>query len=149
MAFNANTTYLHENHNVVKCIHPSSLIPMHFIRRKAWLCGYIIRGISLQNLPEATKVIRCMPNTPVIVRNGVTIYASGSCVTEQDRELLTGMLNEIGVSMEMQEHYMDIITGLTGCGPSYVSQCVIRFSARNIIPAKKERNGASCQLRRT
>lgn len=81
-------------------------------------------GITLKtlekNLPEATKVIRCMPNTPVIVRNGVTIYASGSCVTEQDRELLTGMLNEIGVSMEMQEHYMDIITGLTGCGPSYM-----------------------------
>ena len=62
-----------------------------------------------------------MPNTPVIVKNGTTIYASGTAVEEEDKALLDNMLNSVGVGMEMQEHYMDIITGLTGCGPSYVS----------------------------
>ena len=62
-----------------------------------------------------------MPNTPVIVKNGTTIYASGTAVDEEDKALLDNMLNSVGVGMEMQEHYMDIITGLTGCGPSYVS----------------------------
>ena len=77
--------------------------------------------VLTQNLPEKTKVFRCMPNTPVIVKNGTTIYASGTAVDEEDKALLDNMLNSVGVGMEMQEYYMDIITGLTGCGPSYVS----------------------------
>ena len=77
--------------------------------------------VLTQNLPEKTKVFRCMPNTPVIVKNGTTIYASGTAVDEEDKAILDNMLNSVGVGMEMQEHYMDIITGLTGCGPSYVS----------------------------
>lgn len=62
-----------------------------------------------------------MPNTPVIVRNGTTIYTSGTAIDEEDKAILDNMLTSVGVGMEMQEHYMDIITGLTGCGPSYVS----------------------------
>ena len=49
------------------------------------------------------------------------IIASHTAVVEEDKALLDNMLNSVGVGMEMQEHYMDIITGLTGCGPSYVS----------------------------
>ena len=66
-------------------------------------------------------MIRCMPNTPVIVQNGVTVYARGSAITEADKEKVDEMLASIGKGMEMQEHYMDIMTAVTGCGPSYVS----------------------------
>ncbi len=76
---------------------------------------------SLQNLPENTKVIRCMPNTPVIVRNGVSVYARGKTITEADKEKLDEMFASVGEGIEMQEHYMDIMTAVTGCGPSYVS----------------------------
>lgn len=41
-------------------------------------------------------------------------------VTEKDEEALDAMLSSVGISMKMEEHYMDIITGLTGCGPTYV-----------------------------
>lgn len=68
-----------------------------------------------------------MPNTPVIVRNGTTIYASGTAVDKEDKATLDHMLTSVGVGMEMQEHYMDIITGLTGCGPSYVSVNQVDF----------------------
>ena len=40
---------------------------------------------------------------------------------ENDRKLLTEMLSSIGLEMEMEEHYMDIMTALSGGGPSYVS----------------------------
>ena len=62
-----------------------------------------------------------MPNTPVIVRNGVTIYTRGSAVQDGDRELVQQLLTSVGICQEMDEYYMDIITGLTGCGPAYVS----------------------------
>lgn len=66
-----------------------------------------------------------MPNTPVVVRNGVTVYSGNGTVNGQDKEIIEHMLGSVGLGMEMPEHYMDIITGLTGCGPSYVSECVI------------------------
>ena len=70
-------------------------------------------------------MVRCMPNTPVVVRNGVTVYSGNGTVNRQDKEIIEHMLGSVGLGMEMPEHYMDIITGLTGCGPSYVSKCVI------------------------
>ena len=62
-----------------------------------------------------------MPNTPVIVLNGVTIHAAGTNVRQEDRDLLEDMLSSVGIGMEMQEHYMDIMTALSGGGPSFVS----------------------------
>ena len=62
-----------------------------------------------------------MPNTPVVVRDGVTIYSLGSKVRDGDKNLVDYLLSSVGVCHEMDEYYMDVITGLTGCGPSYVS----------------------------
>lgn len=62
-----------------------------------------------------------MPNTPVAVQNGVTIHTAGTNVQEADRQLLSEMLSSVGIGMEMQEHYMDIMTALSGGGPSFVS----------------------------
>ena len=66
-----------------------------------------------------------MPNTPVSVRNGVTIHASGSHVTKDDKQLLFDMLSSVGIGMEMHEKYMDIMTALSGGGPSFVSSHMI------------------------
>ncbi len=74
-----------------------------------------------QGLPAGSKVIRTMPNTPVIVQKGVTIYALGNSISDDDHSVLKDMLNEVGVGLEMQEHYMDIMTALSGGGPSFVS----------------------------
>ena len=63
-----------------------------------------------------------MPNTPVIVLHGVAIYCLGQNVYEEDKERVDDLLSSVGVGMEMQEHYMDIMTGLTGGGPSFVSR---------------------------
>ena len=65
-------------------------------------------------------MVRCMPNTPVVVQSGVTVYSINGSVGQEDKQLLEYMLSSVGLGVEMPEHYMDIITGLTGCGPSYV-----------------------------
>ncbi len=70
-------------------------------------------------------MFRTMPNTPVIVQNGVTIHTAGSHVTDSDKDLLQGMLSSVGIGMEMREHYLDIMTALSGGGPSFVSYPVL------------------------
>lgn len=72
-------------------------------------------------------MFRAMPNTPVILQNGVTIHASGSHVTADDKQLLLDMVSSVGIGMEMQEHYMDIMTALSGGGPSFVSGHLSEF----------------------
>jgi pyrroline-5-carboxylate reductase len=81
--------------------------------------GTTLRSLS-KSLPEGAKVVRCMPNTPVVVRNGVTVYSRNGTVGEDDKDVVQHMLASVGLGVEMPEHYMDIITGLTGCGPSYM-----------------------------
>ena len=51
----------------------------------------------------------------------MTIYSMGSAVNEEDQNIVDQLLSSVGVCHQMDEYYMDIITGLTGCGPSYVS----------------------------
>lgn len=84
----------------------------------------VAAGVTLQTLeksvPSNTRIIRCMPNTPVVVRNGVTIYAMGSSVRDDDKNTVEQLLSSVGVCHEMDEYYLDVITGLTGCGPSYM-----------------------------
>lgn len=52
-------------------------------------------------------------------------HTAGTNVREEDRELLSEMLSSVGIGMEMQEHYMDIMTALSGGGPSFVSSYLI------------------------
>ncbi len=40
----------------------------------------------------------------------------------EDEQLLSNILNSLGLGIEMEEHYMDIMTALTGCGPTYVKE---------------------------
>ena len=55
-----------------------------------------------------------------MVLNGVTVYASGSTIEASDKSTIDDMFSSLGYCVEMQEHYMDIMTALTGCGPTYV-----------------------------
>lgn len=51
----------------------------------------------------------------------MTIYSMGETVNDEDEVIVDQLLSSVGVAHQMDEYYMDIVTGLTGCGPSYVS----------------------------
>ena len=64
---------------------------------------------------------RAMPNTPCSVGAGMTAIAVGSTVTKENLQKTKDMFSSVGVCRLMSEGYLDIITGLSGCGPTYVS----------------------------
>ncbi|XP_003388469.1 PREDICTED: pyrroline-5-carboxylate reductase 1, mitochondrial-like, partial [Amphimedon queenslandica] len=68
----------------------------------------VAAGVTIEtiekNLPDNTRVIRCMPNTPVVVRNGVTIYSQGTAVQEGDKNLVHQLLMSVGICHEMDEY---------------------------------------------
>ncbi|XP_008327795.2 pyrroline-5-carboxylate reductase 1, mitochondrial-like [Cynoglossus semilaevis] len=72
----------------------------------------------------APKVMRCMTNTPVVVREGATVYATGTHAEVEDERLLEQLMASVGYCTEVEEDLIDAVTGLSGSGPAYAFTAV-------------------------
>jgi len=61
-----------------------------------------------------------MPNTPALVRAGVTALAGTPRSTEADFEWAEEVLRPVGRVVRVPEADLDAVTGLSGSGPAYV-----------------------------
>lgn len=66
------------------------------------------------------KIVRCMPNTPALVGAGSTGYCVNENVNEDDRQVVLRILNSFGKAIEVTEHLMDVVVGISGSAPAYV-----------------------------
>ncbi len=64
-------------------------------------------------------VIRSMPNTPAIVREGITGMASGAFTSTEDLDLAERVLSAVGPVTRLDEHLLDAVTAVSGTGPAY------------------------------
>jgi len=84
----------------------------------------IAAGVRLDTLearvPTGTAVIRAMPNTPALVRQGAAAIAGGSSASDDDLAWAEGILGAVGTVVRVQEPQLDAVTGLSGSGPAYV-----------------------------
>jgi len=81
----------------------------------------LLKTQSLQNLPDGAQIMRAMPNTPCSVGAGMSAISAGSAATNESIQLTKNLFTRVGICRLMSEGYLDIITGLSGCGPTYVS----------------------------
>lgn len=77
-------------------------------------------GFIEKHLPEGTKVIRLMPNTPCLIGEGAVVISTGNTVTDEERKEVERMLESLGLVVRFPESLMDAATGLSGTGPAYV-----------------------------
>jgi pyrroline-5-carboxylate reductase len=65
-------------------------------------------------------VVRCMPNTPALVRSGASaLYANGH-VSDAQRDCAESLLRAVGVIVWVdEENALDAVTALSGSGPAY------------------------------
>ena len=84
----------------------------------------LVAGMNLENLQAAaghrTRLIRAMPNTPSLIRQGATAYALGDHATLKDAELAEHIFVAVGQAFRVKESSIDAVTGLSGSGPAYV-----------------------------
>jgi pyrroline-5-carboxylate reductase len=83
----------------------------------------IAAGVTIATLEASLPrhaVVRAMPNTPALVREGVSAIAAGSLATEADLELAEHVLGAVGIVVRLPEKQLDAVTGLSGSGPAYV-----------------------------
>ncbi|PIE57655.1 MAG: pyrroline-5-carboxylate reductase [Desulfobulbus propionicus] len=84
----------------------------------------IMAGIPLSSLekclPEESRIIRVMPNTPCLVMAGASAFSSNMHVQDDDKELCRRIFSAVGYCLEVSESQLDAVTGLSGSGPGYV-----------------------------
>lgn len=61
-----------------------------------------------------------MPNTPMQVCEGATVYAAGSSVTAGDLDKVHLLLSSLGYAQLVAEPMINAVGPVTGCGPAFV-----------------------------
>lgn len=84
----------------------------------------IMAGISTQTiesfLPDASRVVRVMPNTPALVLEAASALCPGRYSSSEDLALIRRIFELIGKAYVLDEKLIDAVTGLSGSGPAYV-----------------------------
>jgi pyrroline-5-carboxylate reductase len=91
--------------------------------REGQLLVSIAAGIScasLENWLGPHAIVRCMPNTPALLRQGVSgLYASAR-VSGAQRQQAEQLLSAVGLALWLdQEELIDAVTAVSGSGPAY------------------------------
>ncbi len=84
----------------------------------------IAAGISIGKIQSGLradqKVVRAMPNTPALIKKGMTGLAYSERVTPDEKALVRRIFNRVGKTVVVAEEKMDAVTALSGSGPAYV-----------------------------
>ena len=75
---------------------------------------------SIGNWLGNQPIVRCMPNTPALLRQGVSgLYATAE-VNPQQREQAEQLLSAVGMAVWVDiESQLDAVTAVSGSGPAY------------------------------
>lgn len=87
----------------------------------------IAAGVStkkIENILGHQRVIRVMPNTPALVKEGMSGVCKGAYATEDDAEFVMKLLSGIGKCIEVSEDQIDIVTAISGSGPAFFYQVI-------------------------
>jgi len=88
----------------------------------------IAAGLKTQRLvealPESSRLVRVMPNTPLMVSQGASAVCASSTSTQDEVRLVTDLFGSLGQAATVEEEAMDAITALSGSGPAYVAAMV-------------------------
>jgi pyrroline-5-carboxylate reductase len=80
-----------------------------------------IRTDSICRWVGTDRVVRCMPNTPALVGQGITGLFPCPSVTAADKALVEQVMATTGQFVWVdQESKLDAVTALSGSGPAYV-----------------------------
>lgn len=83
----------------------------------------IMAGVSTAQLEAALGThnpwVRAMPNTPAVVREGMTVICPGRFASQEHLARAQRVFTAVGRCQPTEEHYFNAITALSGSGPAY------------------------------
>lgn len=105
-------------------IYPDVIEEIKDIIRKETLIISIAAGRSIKNIEELfgeeIRLIRIMPNTPILVGEGMTAICPNRKASKEDLEEAMTILNSFGEVEQIDEKLMDAFIAVAGSSPAYV-----------------------------
>jgi len=84
----------------------------------------VIAGLTIQTiqglLQRQIPVVRTMPNTSSTIGLGATGISFSDELSDIHKKIALDMFSSIGIAVEVDESQMDMVTGISGCGPAYI-----------------------------
>ena len=90
------------------------------------------------------RIVRVMPNTPMLVGAGVTALCKGPGATEADLAWAERLFGACGQTVRVDEPMMDAVTAVSASGPAYFFYLVEAMVAAGVAEGLSER--AALQL---
>jgi pyrroline-5-carboxylate reductase len=83
----------------------------------------LLAGVSSSRIYKTfgreIRIIRTMPNTPILLQEGMSAIAKGKNALDADLEWVDNLLSHSGKTIIIEEMLMDTITAVSGSGPAY------------------------------
>lgn len=74
----------------------------------------------LASLPSGSRLLRIMPNTPLMAGLGASGFQIPSSLSDEEYNFIKKVFETLGVVAEVDGGLMDAVTGISGSGPAYV-----------------------------
>ena len=85
-----------------------------------------------ERLEGRGRIVRVMPNTPMLVGAGMSAIAAGPRATNEDVHWTQRLFAASGLTVVMKEELMDAVTGLSGSGPAYLFYLIEAMTAAGV-----------------
>ncbi|MBQ6923439.1 MAG: pyrroline-5-carboxylate reductase [Kiritimatiellae bacterium] len=106
----------------------------------------IAAGKTLARIRELAgpgpRLVRVMPNLPVLVGEGMVAYAPDTSAKPADVKLVAKLLGSCGTAIQLEERHFDAVTALSGSGPAffaYVMEAMAAAGEKLGLPADAAR----------
>ena len=88
---------------------------------------------SMTNWLGAQPIVRCMPNTPALLRQGVSGLFATAEVTAEQRQQAQELLSAVGIAVWLnEEQQLDAVTAVSGSGPAYFFLLIEAMTAAGV-----------------
>lgn len=84
------------------------------------LAAGVTTGQLERRLPVPTPVVRVMPNTPALLRQGMAALSAGRHASAEQVAAVQDLLRVTGDVVQVPEQQQDAVTAVSGSGPAYV-----------------------------
>lgn len=79
-----------------------------------------VTSASLSSWLGVNAIVRCMPNTPSLIQQGVSGLYATEQVSAQQRQQAEQLLSAVGLAVWLEnEQLIDAVTAVSGSGPAY------------------------------
>jgi len=92
-----------------------------------------VKIATLESYVPDTKIIRVMPNHCCMVLEGAAAYVKGTKATNSDTQTVKTILSALGLAVEVKEHDLDAVTGVSGSSPAFMYMMIDAIADAGVL----------------